>query len=31
MWRERREAMDREFEDHVDAVGPVRVDRAGAK
>jgi len=26
MWRERREAMDREFEAHVAAAGPVRVD-----
>jgi predicted pyridoxine 5'-phosphate oxidase superfamily flavin-nucleotide-binding protein len=31
MWRERRDAMDQEFEAHIGAVGPVRVDRAGAK
>jgi len=26
-WRERREALDREFDAHVERVGPVRVDR----
>ena len=30
IWRQRREALDREFEAHLARVGPVRVDPAGA-